>query len=129
MLKEMKYVYTVYQEGSFSNAAEKLFLSQPVVSSMVKRAEEEFNAKIFDRTTRPVSLTAEGEIYIHAIESIQKIESEILSMYSTKKESIAETRGKAGVCVFSPGIDPCGNSVRGMKSLTYLSDKLDLRSM
>ena len=39
MLKEMEYVYAVYEEQSFSKAARKLYLSQPALSAAVRRAE------------------------------------------------------------------------------------------
>ena len=38
---EMKYVYAVYQENSFSQAAKKLFISQSAVSAVVRKAEQE----------------------------------------------------------------------------------------
>ena len=38
MLNEIKYVYAVYQERSFTKAAKKLFISQPALSNMVKKA-------------------------------------------------------------------------------------------
>ena len=41
MQPEMKYIYTVYQCGSFSKAAEKLFLTQPALSISVQKAEHE----------------------------------------------------------------------------------------
>ena len=41
MLKEMEYVYAVYEEQSFSKAARKLYLSQPALSAAVRRAEAE----------------------------------------------------------------------------------------
>jgi len=37
MLKKMWYVYTVYEEKSFSKAAKRLFVSQPSLSAMVKK--------------------------------------------------------------------------------------------
>ena len=37
MLNEIKYVYAVYQERSFTKAAKKLFITQPALSSMVKK--------------------------------------------------------------------------------------------
>ena len=40
MFKEMSYVYAVYQETSFTKAAQKLYLSQPALSAMVKKAEK-----------------------------------------------------------------------------------------
>ena len=41
MLKKMRYVYTVYEEKSFSKAAERLFVSQPSLSAMVKKVESD----------------------------------------------------------------------------------------
>lgn len=55
MLNEMKYVYAVYQEKSFSKAAKKLFISQPALSNMVRKAEREVGAAIFDRSTIPLT--------------------------------------------------------------------------
>ena len=55
MLREMDYVYAVYQEKSFSKAAKKLFVSQPALSRMVKKAEDEIGAPIFDRSTLPIT--------------------------------------------------------------------------
>ena len=37
MFQGMEYIYTVYQEKSFSKAARKLFISQPSLSATVKR--------------------------------------------------------------------------------------------
>ena len=61
MLKEMEYVYAVYEEQSFSKAARKLYLSQPALSAAVRRAEAEIHTPIFDRSTNPIRLTAAGE--------------------------------------------------------------------
>ncbi len=70
------YAYKVYQERSFSAAAKALFISQPALSAAISRLERELNFKIFDRTTVPLSLTAEGKIYIESLEEI--IESEVV---------------------------------------------------
>ena len=66
----MKYIYAVYQEGSFSRAAEKLFISQPSLSANVKREEEAVGYPIFDRSTKPLKLTECGKEYIRAAEQI-----------------------------------------------------------
>ena len=63
MLKEMDYIYAVYEEKSFSRAAKKLFVSQPALSNMVKKAEKEIGAPIFDRSTIPLTVTPAGEYY------------------------------------------------------------------
>ena len=66
----MKYIYAVYQEGSFSRAAEKLFISQPSLSANVKREEEAVGYPIFDRSTKPLQLTECGKEYIRAAQQI-----------------------------------------------------------
>lgn len=47
MLNEMRYVYAVYQEKSFTQAAKKMFISQPALSKMVKLAETEVGVPLF----------------------------------------------------------------------------------
>ena len=74
MINEMKYVYAVYQEKSFSKAARKMFVSQPALSNMVKKAEAEIGRPIFDRSTIPLTVTKEGMYYIRSVEQIFQIQ-------------------------------------------------------
>ena len=71
----MQYVYAVYREKSFSAAAEKLYISQPSLSANVRRVEETVGQPLFDRSTKPVSLTPCGRRYIDAAEQIMAAES------------------------------------------------------
>jgi len=71
-----KYVYKVYEEQSITKAANKLFISQPALSAAVARHEKELGFRIFDRTTSPISLTPEGQIYIESLTDILMIEDE-----------------------------------------------------
>ena len=70
MFQGMEYVYAVYKEKSFSKAAKKLFISQPSLSANVKREEKNIGYPIFDRSTKPLSLTEPGKKYIETVESI-----------------------------------------------------------
>lgn len=60
-LKQMAALVAIAQRGNFSAAAEFLHVSQPALSRTVRMAEEALGARIFDRDTRSVSLTPEGE--------------------------------------------------------------------
>ena len=71
---EMEYVYLVYQEKSFSKAAQKLFVSQSAVSAMVRKAEAKIGCQIFDRSTIPLTVTKEGEYYIKCAEQFMRLE-------------------------------------------------------
>ncbi len=74
MFQGMEYAYAVYQERSFSKAAEKLFISQPSLSANVKRIEQRLGCPIFDRSTKPLGLTECGRRYIQAVEQIMSVE-------------------------------------------------------
>ena len=67
-------VYTVYQEQSISKAAKKLFISQPSLSVMIKKIEDEIGFPLFDRTCKPLRMTEAGIEYIRATEEIMHIE-------------------------------------------------------
>lgn len=76
MFRGMEYVYAVYQEKSISRAAERLCISQPSLSANIKRVEGKVGYPLFDRSTKPLSLTECGEHYIRAVERIQAVETE-----------------------------------------------------
>lgn len=63
-LQQLKYIVTVAEAGTFSEAAKLLFLSQPSLTKSVKELEKEMGISIFDRTNRGVSVSKEGEIFL-----------------------------------------------------------------
>ncbi len=75
MYDEIDYVYEVYKEKSFSAAAKNLYVSQPALSSAIKKIEARFGITIFDRSSQPITLTDEGKVYIEAIERIRAIKN------------------------------------------------------
>lgn len=85
-MNEMNYVYEVYRQKSFSRAAKKLFVSQPALSSTVKRVEKNLGAQIFDRSTIPLTVTPAGAYYIKAIENIMQINRNIESYFGDIRE-------------------------------------------
>lgn len=76
MQTDMHYVYTIYQEGSFSKAAEKLYMTQPALSIAIRKIEAEAGIPLFDRKTRPLQPTEAGKVYIHAIEQMRYVEED-----------------------------------------------------
>ena len=75
--KHMLYVLTVLKEGSFTNAARKLFVSQPSLSQIVKSAESTLGAPIFNRNTDPITLTPAGQLYVDAAKQITTISTNL----------------------------------------------------
>lgn len=77
MFHNKDYIYSVYKERSFSKAAETCHISQPSLSAMVRKVEELAGAPIFERKTRPISLTPFGVEYISSVEQIYELEEHL----------------------------------------------------
>lgn len=67
-------IYAIYEEKSFSKAAQRLFIAQPSLSLTVKKLEQKLGMPLFDRTTKPITLTEAGQQYIAAVRSIRQVE-------------------------------------------------------
>lgn len=59
-LRKLRYFSVLAEEKHFGRAAERLSLSQPPLSYAIRQLEEEIGARLFERTSRNVSLTAAG---------------------------------------------------------------------
>ncbi len=77
MFKYADYAYKIYEEKSFTKAAEKLFITQPSLSLSIKKLEETLGMPIFDRSGREITLTDIGQKYISAIAEIRNLEKSI----------------------------------------------------
>ena len=75
--KHMQYVLTVLKEGSFTNAAKKLYVSQPSLSQIIQTAESNLGAPIFDRSTDPITLTPAGQLYVEAARQVTTISTNL----------------------------------------------------
>lgn len=63
-LKQIKYVITLADIGSFSEAAELLGISQPSLSQYIKKIETELGTELFERASGKVRLTDAGNVYL-----------------------------------------------------------------
>jgi len=74
-LKDLRYVIAIAETGSFSKAAERCFVSQPALSSQVRKLEETLGVKIFDRGSREVVPTEAGAVVVaHARRIVREAE-------------------------------------------------------
>lgn len=63
-LQQLKYVVTVAECGTMSEAAKRLFISQPSLTNAVRELENEMQITIFKRTNKGVLLSAEGDEFL-----------------------------------------------------------------
>jgi len=85
-LYKCKSFSTVAELGSFSRAAEQLFLTQPAVSAQIKELENEYNTRLFERIGRTVTLTPEGEALLPYVRSMLSTYDESISAVELLKD-------------------------------------------
>lgn len=61
--KDLTHIKTIVEEGGVSQAAKKLYMSQPSLSQSVRRIEDDLGAPLFKRTPRGLVPTAQGDAY------------------------------------------------------------------
>lgn len=80
-IKQFEYFAAVCEHGSFNKAAAALYTTQPNVSKVIGRLEEELGRQLFARTKNGICLTADGEalrLHVHGIlEMVEKIHREV----------------------------------------------------
>ncbi len=69
-LNQLQYAIYVTKYGSFKYAAEKLDISQPALSMQIQKLEDEIGLRIFDRTSNPIKVTSDGELFMERAQEI-----------------------------------------------------------
>ena len=77
MLNNIDYIYEIYKEGSFTKAAEKLYVSQPALSLAISKLEDKVGYPLFERRGKQTVPTEYGEKYIKAIKEIKRIQEDL----------------------------------------------------
>jgi LysR family cyn operon transcriptional activator len=73
-LRHLRYLLAVADQGSFTRAAEELYISQPTLSQQVRQLERTLGVQLLDRTGRSVRLTDAGETYVrHARRALRDL--------------------------------------------------------
>ncbi|MDO9147795.1 MAG: LysR substrate-binding domain-containing protein [Hydrogenophaga sp.] len=93
-LRQLKYFLAIAESGSFSRAAERVFVAQSALSHQMAQLEQELGTDLFHRSRRGVVLTEAGQRFFpHAVSILRQTEEAVLSARSS-------TEGPAGKVVF-----------------------------
>lgn len=92
-LQQLRYVTMVAKTGTITEAANKLYISQPSLTSAIHELENEMNIVIFRRTNKGVSVTKEGEDFLGYARQVLELAAILEDKY--KKNS----GGKKQFCV------------------------------
>ncbi|WP_026695877.1 LysR family transcriptional regulator [Peribacillus kribbensis] len=91
-IKHLEYFIEVTRTGSFTSAAENLFITQPALSRIIKSLEEEIGTPLFIRTRKKMILTDAGRVLLkHALiieKQLQLMDAELDRMLIFKKRHI-----------------------------------------
>jgi DNA-binding transcriptional LysR family regulator len=69
-LRQLIYFEAVARCGGFTPAADRLRIAQPAVSAQIRNLERELGTKLFERTTRRVTLTHAGELLLTRVRAV-----------------------------------------------------------
>lgn len=69
-LKQMRAFVAVARAGSFTRAAEQLFITQSALSALIRNLEAELDLRLLDRTTRRLELTEAGGELLQSLEQL-----------------------------------------------------------
>jgi len=82
-LRHLRTIAAVARHGSFTKAAEELYLAQSAISQQIRRLETELGVEVFRRTSRKVELTAEGRVILGYA---QRVLAEVDGLHSELEE-------------------------------------------
>ena len=101
-IQQFEYVIALAETRHFETAAERCFVTQSTLSTMIAKLESELGIAIFDRKRKPLAITAEGQLLI---DRMQIIVREITQLNEVGKELKGEIKGEITLAVI-PTIAP-----------------------
>ena len=116
-LQQLRYVIEVAKTGSMNVAAKQLFVSQPSLSMAIRELENDVHISIFERTTKGVVITAEGEEFLgYARQIINQVE-----LLEDKYIEAGQIKKKFGVAAqhYSFAVKAFGEMVQGFDMDKY----------
>ena len=93
--------------GSFTAAAQRLDLTPAAVSKNVARLEGELQVRLFQRTTRRLTLTGEGETFLaSAAPALAELDAAVGAMAQRRDEPVGRVRISVGVAIGRRHVQP-----------------------
>ena len=87
-LQQLEYILAVARYGHFGRAAEACNVTQPTLSAMIGKLEEEIGAKLFDRNHQPICPTPVGERVVYQAREVLEQADSIKDIVLEEKQSL-----------------------------------------
>ncbi|MGB0424436.1 MAG: LysR substrate-binding domain-containing protein, partial [Flavobacteriales bacterium] len=104
--QQIQYLLAVSELKHFERAAEKCFVTQSTLSTMISKFEDEIGIKVFDRRTKPVSITAEGDEILKQLKLIDQQVGNLNETVKLLKGEMSGTLKIAAIPTVSPYVFP-----------------------
>ena len=132
-LQQLKYVVTVAETGTITEAAGKLYISQPSLTNAIHELEREMQIVIFNRTNKGISLSKEGDIFLgyarQVLEQAEILEDKYKGEGSGKKQFCVSTQHYSfAVNAFVDLIKKYDFSLRETQTYEIIEDVAKMRS-
>ncbi len=90
-LQQLEYILAVDELRHFGRAAEKCGVTQPTLSAMIQKLEDELGVKLFDRGIQPIATTQVGEKIVKQARSIIAQTQQVKEIVSEEQDSMSGT--------------------------------------
>ena len=90
-LQQLKYIVAINRFRNFAKAADSCNISQPTLSAMLLKLEEELDVRIFDRTNKQVTPTSAGEKIILQVKKTLLELEKITELVAEEKNQIGKS--------------------------------------
>ena len=88
-LKDLRYLVAVADQRHFGRAAARCFVSQPTLSSQLKKLEQSLGVQLIERAPNNVSLTAAGEAIVARARRILEATDEVVTLARSQHDPLA----------------------------------------
>lgn len=76
-LDQLNYLLVLSEEQNVTRAAQRLYITQPTLTTFITKLEKELGTKLFDRTRNPVRTTENGKLYIQKMRELLLAEQQL----------------------------------------------------
>jgi len=104
--KDLQCVVAIAECGSFSSAAAVCAITQPTLSERIKRVESQLGINLFERNTRVMKVTSEGEALIRKARELLDGVSEIDEVIASASEPLSGIRRIGVISTLGPYLVP-----------------------
>src|SRR6185503_18437334 len=92
--RQLRAFATIGRLGSFTKAAAALHATQPALSAQIRELEEALGVKLFDRSTRSVTLTQAGEDLMPSVDTVL---TDLSSVVARARDVVKRNTGRVTV--------------------------------